>query len=67
MQGGQLEDEPADHARDAEQPDRPAGQAEYEPGVEARRLDALGPDALAYRGRGSAQACRDGQQDCLFH
>jgi hypothetical protein len=43
MQGGQLEDEPRDHARDAEQSDRPAGQAEHQPDVEARRRAGPGP------------------------
>jgi len=66
-QRGQLAEEPADHAGDAQQPDRLAGQADDEPGIEARRLAALGPHALAHRGRGRAQACRDGQQDCLLH
>jgi len=66
-QRGQLEDQAEDHAGDAEQPDRLAGQAEDDPEVEARRRAAPGPLALAHRGRGSAQACRDGQQNCLFH
>ena len=67
VQGGQLQDEPADQAGDAEQPDRPANQAEHEPGVEAHRLAALGPHALAHRGRGGAEACRHGQQDRRLH
>ena len=40
---------------------------EHEPGVEARRLAALGPHALAHRGRGRAEACRHGQQDRRLH
>jgi hypothetical protein len=64
----QLEAEPADHADDAEEPDRLAGQVEQQPGVEsARRLHALRPLALRQRRRGRAQARRDGQQDSYLH
>src|SRR5580693_9447832 len=66
-QRGDLEDEPADHGGDAEQPGRLAGQPDQEPGVKARRLGAPGPLALAQRGGGGAHAGRDGQQDGLVH
>jgi hypothetical protein len=35
-QGADLEDEPEDHARHPQQPDRPPGQAEDEPDIKAR-------------------------------
>jgi hypothetical protein len=68
LQCRQLEDEPADHAHDAEQPDRLASQAEQQAGVEsARRLHALRPLALRQRRRGRAEARRDRQQDSRLH
>jgi hypothetical protein len=67
VQRGELEAEPAHHGRDAEQPDRPAGQAEDEPDIEAGRLVTPGALALAHRGRGRTQGRRDGQQDRLLH
>jgi hypothetical protein len=66
-QRGDLEDEPADHGGDAEQPGWLAGQPDQQPGVKARRLGAPGALALAQRGGGRAPAGRDGQQDCLVH
>jgi hypothetical protein len=59
-QRADLEDEPEDHAGQAKQPDRAAGQPEDEPDVNAGHLAALGPEALAHRGRGRAEACGQG-------
>ena len=67
VQGTELEGKPEDHARDADQPDRPAGQAEDEPDIKGRRLIAPGAEALAHRSGGRTEARRDGQQECLFH
>ena len=66
-QGGQLEQEAADHASHAEQPDRPPGETKDEPDVEARRFAAPGADPLTYRCRGRAEAGHHGKQDRFLH
>ena len=62
-QGGQLEQEAADHAAHAEQPDRLPGETKDEPDVEARRFAVPGADPLTYRCRGRAEARQHGKQD----